>query len=169
MMYKSKRTIVSIAVAAALFIGYVIYAFSGSSPAGDDLKGWALLILKFIAVSIAAQIVAQIVIHVALAASVAAKEDRGDEGTIERIIAAETAEDEMDTRIMLRSSHVGYGIVGVGFVLTLIAAAFFSVSAAFALNMLLGVFLFSSLADSSVGIYLYEKGENGWAPGRDCT
>jgi uncharacterized membrane protein len=166
-MYKSKRTIVSIAVAAALFIGYVIYAFGGSSPAGDDLKGWALLILKFIAVSVVAQIVTQVVIHVVFAVSVAAKEDRDDERT-KRIITAETAEDEMDTRIMLRSSHIGYGIVGVGFVLTLIIIALFDVSAAFALNMLLGVFLFSSLADSSVSIYLYEKGENRWAPGRDC-
>jgi hypothetical protein len=159
MMIKSKRTLIGIAVAAVLVIGYIFYAMSDGSPAADDLKGWATVILIFIGISVAAQIVVQIAVHVVFAASVAAKEKDKDEKTIKRTIESEMAEDEMDERITLRSSHVGYGCIGIGFVLTLFALAFFEMSAALLLNILLMLFFLAMTVDGIVSIYLYEKGD----------
>ncbi|MCL1905054.1 MAG: hypothetical protein FWG19_02895, partial [Methanomassiliicoccaceae archaeon] len=155
MEFKSKRTIIGLAAAVILFIGYIFYAVGTNAPASDDAGGWALLMLKFIIVCIIAEIIIHVIIHAAFAASVASKEKGKDEGTIKRMIMNETRDDEMDKRITLVSSHVGYGVVGVGFVITLIAMAFFSVSAILALNIMLGIFLLSVLADSCVSIYMY--------------
>ena len=161
MEFKSKKTIVGIAVAVILFIGYIFYAMGSSAPADSDLKGWALLMLKFILVCVIAEIIAHILIHIVFAASIAAKEKCKDERTIKKIIESEMRDDEMDQRITLKSSHVGYGVVGAGFILTLIAVAFLNVSAILALNILLGVFFLSAMADSCVSIYMYEVGEGG--------
>jgi hypothetical protein len=162
MMLKSKRTAAGIFVATVLVIGYIFYALGDSAPAAGDLKGWARLILFFIGISVVAQIVTQIIVHVAFAASVAAKEGSKDEKVIKRVVESEMAEDEMDERITFRSSHVGYGCAGAGFVIALIALAFFDISAALMLNILLMVFFISMIAGSIVSIYLYEKGDVGW-------
>jgi len=158
MQFKSKKTIVGMAVALVLFIGYIFYALSSSAPADGDLEGWALLMLKFILACVIAEVIAQILIHIILAASVTYKEK--DESTVKKIIDNEMVEDEMDKQITLKSSHVGYGVVGVGFVLTLIAIAFLDVSAILALNIMLGVFFLSAMADTCVSVYMYEVGEN---------
>ena len=168
MMFKSKKTIVGVAVAGVLFVLYVLYALSGSAPASGDLKGWGLLMLQFITVCIVAEIITHVAVHAAFAASIAAKEKDKDKATIKNIIRSEMTDDEMDSRIMLKSSHVGYGVVGAGFVLTLVMIVFLDVSAVLALNILLGMFFLSVIADSCVSIFLYEKGENAWTPGRDC-
>jgi hypothetical protein len=159
MMLKSKRTLVGMTVAIILAIGYLIYATGGSAPAADDLKGWAILILVFIGISVIAQIITHIIVHVVFAASLAAKGN--DERTIKRTIESEMAEDERDERITLRSSHIGYGCIGAGFIITLVALAFFDITAALMLNILLMVFLVSMMVDGAVSIYLYEKGDSG--------
>ena len=161
MMLKSKRTVAGIVTATALMIGYVIYATGGSAPATDDLKGWAGLILMFIGVSIGAQIITQIITHITFAVSAAAKENCRDGKAIKRMIESELTEDEMDKRITLRSSHAGYGCAGAGFIIALIAIAFFDASAALMLNMMLVTFFLSMMAGAAVSLYLYEKGENG--------
>ena len=166
MMLKSKMTVVGMIVATVLVTGYLLYAMSDNAPAADDLKGWATLILIFIGISVIAHIVTQIIAHIVFAASVAVKEKDKDERTIERMIESEVAEDEMDERITLKSSHVGYGCVGVGFVLTLLALAFFNVTVSVMLNILLMVFFIAMVVDGAVSIYLYEKGDNGWICGR---
>jgi len=166
MLLKSKKTVISMVVAAVLFIGYVIYALSNSAPAGDDLSGWAFLILVFIAICVVAEIIVHIVAGAIFSASLSAKERTVDRRTIKRMILSDMNEDEMDERITLRSSHVGYGVVGVGFVLTLIAVAFFDISAALVLNLILAWFFLSQIANSCLSVCLYEMGENG--PGRDC-
>jgi len=168
MIFKSKRTVAGLIVAVILFIGYLIYAMGSSAPAADDLEGWALLILKFIAVCVVAEIMVHVIIHAGFAASIAVREGEKDENTIKRTIKAEMTEDEMDTNIMLRSSHAGYGVAGVGFIIMLVAIAFFGASAVLALNLLLGIFFISVIVDSSVSIYLYERGGNGWTSGRGC-
>ena len=159
MQFKSKRTIAGLAVAAVLLIGYIFYATGSSAPADGDAGGWALLMLKFILICIVAEIVTHIMIHVIFAASVAAREKGKDEKTIERMIISETKDDEMDRRITLVSSHVGYGVAGVGFVLTLSAVAFLGVSAILALNIMMCFFFLSVAVDSCVSILMYEKGE----------
>ena len=163
MQFKSKKTIVGLAAILILFVGYIFYAMSGNAPAEGDLEGWALLMLKFILACVIAEVIVQVLIHVVFAASLASKEK--DEKTVKKIIDNEMKEDEMDKRITFRASHVGSGIVGAGFVLTLIAIAFFGISATLALNILMGVFILSGIANTCVVIYMYEVGENGY---RDC-
>jgi len=164
MMVKSKSAVVGIVVATALVIGYILYAIGDSSPAADDMKGWAKLILVFIAISVAAQIVTQIIVQIAFSASVAAKENCDDKELIGRTVRSELAEDEMDRRITHKASHVGYGIAGAGVVLGLTAAAFFDISVALFLNILLMVFFISMTVGAAVTVYMYEKGNRGW----DC-
>jgi dipeptide/tripeptide permease len=96
--------------------------------------------------------------------SVTAKE--GDKAA-KKIVESETADDEMDKNITLRSSHIGYGVAGVGFILMLIAVAFFGISAAMVLNLLLGVFFLSAMTEACVSIYLYEIGDNRFKCDRD--
>jgi hypothetical protein len=158
MMIKSKMTIANIAVAAVLMTGYLIYICSGSAPAADDIRGWAKLILIFIGISVAAQIISHSASQSIFAASVAAKEKDKDKKTIKRIIRSETAEDEMDEEITLRSSHIGYGVAGAGFVLMLFLIVFFDMSAMLILNTMLIVFFVSSLIDSAVSVGLRETG-----------
>ena len=158
MMIKSKMTIVNITVAVVLMIGYLIYIGGGNAPAADDTREWAKLILIFIGISVVAQIISHIVSQAVFAASVAAKEKDNDKKAIQRIIRSETAEDEMDEDITLRSSHVGYGVAGVGFIAMLVAMVFFDMSAMLMLNVMLIVFFVSSLIDSSVSIVLRETG-----------
>ena len=158
MMIKSKTTIVNITVAAVLMIGYMIYICCSSVPAADDLREWAKLILIFIGISILGQIISHIASESAFAASVAAKEKDKDKKTIKRIIKSEMAEDEMDEDITLRSSHVGYGVAGAGFVLMLLMIVFFDMSAMLILNVMLMVFFLSSLIDSAVSVVLRETG-----------
>jgi MFS family permease len=161
MMLKSKRTAVGIAVATALVIGYLIYALSSSAPAADDVKGWAMLILIFIAICVAAEIIAYIIVHTVFAASLAAKEKCRDEHIIKRMIESEMAEDERDDRITLMSSQAGYGFVGICFVLILIVLVFFDISAALLLNVFLIVFFISAVISGGVSIFLYERGDSG--------
>jgi len=161
MMVKSKSAAVGIIVAAVLVIGYIIYATGDSAPAADDMKGWARLILIFIGISVIAQIITQIIVQIGFSVSVATKEGCEDEKLVMRTVRSELAEDEMDRHITYRSSHIGYGVAGAGFVTALIALAFFDISAALLLNGILMVFFASMMAGGAVSIYMYEKGENG--------
>ena len=156
--------IIGVAVALALFIGYVSYAMSSNAPADGDLGGWALLMLKFIAVCVIAEMAAQALVYVAFTASVASKEK--DERAVKKIIGNEMVEDEMDRHITLRSSHAGYGVAGAGFVFTLVAIAFLDASATFALNILMGAFFLSAMVAVCVSVYMYEAGGKGC---RDCV
>lgn len=156
MMTKSKMTAVNIIAAVAVMIGYIVYICVCDVPAADDMKEWAKLILIFIGINVAVQIVTHIAGDAVFAASVAAKEK--DKNIIKRIIRSETAEDEMDTDIALRSSHIGYGIVGGGFVITLVLIMLFDVSVMMLLNVLLMIFFVSSVIDSTVSICLRERG-----------
>jgi hypothetical protein len=159
MILKSKRILIGIAAATIVLAGYIFYALGNSAPPADDMKGWALAILIFIGISVVAQIVVQIMTHVAFAASVAAKEK--DKNTIKRMIESEMAEDEMDERITLKASHIGYGCIGVGFVIILFLLVFAEISAALLLNLILMMFFSAVLIDGIVSIYLYERGDSG--------
>ena len=160
MMLKSKMTAAGMAVAIILMIGYVFYALSDAAPAADDMKGWAWLILVFIGISVIAQVITQVAVHVLFAVSMAVKEE-ADDRSIKRIMRSEMREDEMDERITMRSSHTGFGFVGVGFVFVLIALAFFDITVGLLLNILLGIFFIAMILGAFEGMFLYEKGDKG--------
>ena len=158
MTFKSKRTLVSMAAGAALTAAYVVYALGGQAPAPEDLSAWALAMLVFIGIAVAASVVIQILFHIAYSVGVAVKERALSDKEVERIVEAETAEDEMDELVGLKSSHAGYMCAGIGFAAALAGLAFFGATAVAALHIMLGAVLIGSLAEGVISIKLYERG-----------
>jgi hypothetical protein len=157
MSYNSKRTIISLIAGLILTAAYAIFAFGTSAPASDDLKAWAVAMLIFIGIAIVIMIVIQILFHIAFAIGIAVKERQHDDKTVERIIAAEMAEDERNKIINLKSYHIGYICAGVGFVAALVALAF-GLSAVIALHILFGASAIGSITEGIASVYFYEKG-----------
>ncbi len=160
MTYKSKRTLTSIIVSAALYIGYIVYAMGKYQTDPENIKSWAIALLIFIGISIVAQIVIQILFHIGLAVGMAVKEEmkgNGESDEVTRNLNSSMVEDEMDKLIKLKSGRVGYICIGIGFVATLLAFAF-GLSNVLAINILFGSFAVGTIIEGSVSIHYFEKG-----------
>jgi len=157
MSYNSKKSIASMVTGILVVTAYIIYALSEHSPASDNLKSWAVVMLVFIGIGIAAVVIIQILSHIALTVGIAVKEREQDDKTVERIVASVLVEDERDKLINLKSSHIGYIFAGIGFVACLLGLAF-GISSVFALHILFGAFAFGSVIEGFAGIYFNEKG-----------
>ena len=160
MSYKSKRTIASMGAGALLVIAYIVYVSGGRAPQAEDLKGWATLILVFIAIGIAANILVQILFHIGYSIGVAINEkltEDKDDKEVERIISSAMVEDEMDAVIALKATRVGYILAGIGFVATLVALAL-GESVVVALHILTGSLCAGSFLEGCTSVYLYERG-----------
>ena len=158
MTFKSKRTITSMVAGAVLIIAYIIYALSSRAPIQEDVAMWALTILVFIGVAIFANIAIQILFHIAYSVGVAVKERKRDDREVERIIASETTEDELDRIINLKASHVGYIFAGIGFVAALAGLAFFGSSTVVALHIMVAALFIGNFVEGCVSIRFYERG-----------
>lgn len=160
MTYKSKRTLASMIVSTALYIGYIVYAIGKYQTDSGDIKSWAISMLIFIGISIVAQIVIQILFHIGLAIGIAVKEERngkGESDSATRNLNSSMVEDEMDKLIKLKSDRVGYICAGIGFIVTLAAFAF-GLSTVLAINILFGSFAVGTFIESGLNIYYFEKG-----------
>jgi hypothetical protein len=157
MSYNSKKTIVSMAAGVVIFAAYIIYALGSSSPAIENVKDWAKVMLLFIGIGIGALIVIQILFHIGCAIGIAVKEEGKSDKEIERIVSATVIEDEREKMINLKSAHIGYICVGLGFVAVLIALMM-NVAIVSALHILFGAFGLASIMEGFVSIYLYERG-----------
>jgi uncharacterized protein involved in response to NO len=157
MSYNSIRTIVSTVAGVILIAAYIIYALGTNSPAPENLKSWATVMLVFIGIGAAALIIIQVLFHIALAIGIAVREREHDGKTVERIISSSMVEDERDKIISLRSSHVGYICVGTGFIAALVALAS-GMAYVVALHVLSGAFAVGSIIEGIVSVYYYEKG-----------
>ena len=129
MSYQEKRTLLSIIISILMLVSYSIYAFGKAGMEHiNDLQFWARTILIFIGIGIVALIILQIVFHILMAISKAIRQklrdDVVDEEEIGRTMRVETAEDEMDKMIEMKSNRFGYTIMGLGFMAGLIAIAF---------------------------------------------
>jgi len=170
MSYKEKQTIVSILSGLLLLVIYSFYAFSKvqsgvASP--DDMKYWATAILTFIVIGIVAMIIIQIIFHILLSISIAVKSevqndsDPCNEQDIEKTIALEMVEDEMDKLIELKAMRVGFIIAGIGFVLSLISLVL-EYSPAVMLNIAFFSFSIGSMIEGIVKLFYYKRGiQNG--------
>jgi len=164
MSYSEKRSIVSIFAGIAVLVSYCIYVY-GKMNAGDaapsDLKFWAGAMLLFIIIGIVANIVIQIVFHILLSMSIAIREEvkngHSDDKEVEKKIAAEIIEDEMDKLIELKSLRVGFGVAGAGFVTALIFAYL-----GYPVNVMMNIMFFSfsggSIIEGFSQIFFYRKG-----------
>ena len=157
MTYKSKRTLTSMTTGLLLLIGYFIYATGNQAPAAEDLRGWAILMLSFIGISVVASIVIQILFHILFSVGIAIGQEGTDDKEVERMISSAMVEDEMDKAISLRSSHVGYICAGVGFVAGLAGLAL-NLLPVLVLHIMFVFFAVGSLVEGGISIYLYERG-----------
>ena len=157
MTFKSKRKIMAIIIGLMVWVFYIVFALSAQAPAVDDVSAWAIVILKFIGITVGVAIISQILFHVAYAIGVAAKERDQDDKQVERIISSTVVEDEMDKAVELKSSAVGYVCMGVGFVIMLFALAT-RLPFVWALHIQLGAIMLASVIEGIVSIYLYERG-----------
>jgi len=144
-------------VGALLLASYVIYAFWGASPAPDDLKAWAVVMLIYIGIGFVASIIVQVFYHLGLTISIAVKEKSCDSSEVGRIIKSSMLEDERKKLIELKSSHIGYVFVGFGFVAALVTLAA-GVPAIIVLHIMAGSFVFGSILEGCVSVYLNERG-----------
>ena len=158
MTFKSKRTITNMAAGVALAGGYTLYALGRKAPAEGDVSAWAVAMLIFIGISVVATIIIQILFHIAYSVGVAVKERAQGDKEVERIIASESAEDEMDKIVGLKSSRVGYICAGIGVIATFVWFAFFGTSAVVALHILGGAMCLSSFVEGCASLFFYERG-----------
>ena len=164
MSYSEKRAIVSILAGIAVLVSYCIYVYSKlktGEAAPDDLKFWAGTMLLFILVGIVVSIVIQIVFHILLSMSIAIREQiktgKSDDTYIEKKIAAEIIEDEMDKLVELKSMRVGFAVAGVGFVTALIYA-YLGYSVDIMMNIMFFSFSGGSILEGFSQIFFYRRG-----------
>ena len=158
MSYKVNRIVVSIITGIVIFAAYLLYANGDAAPADDDVKGWSMLILRYIVINIIALIAIQVIFHIVYAIGISVKSGCIDDENIERIIESSATEDEMDKLIESKSNLVGYVAMGLGFFAMLIGFAFFDLSIALALNIILAFFVIGSIMEGGVKIYFYQRG-----------
>lgn len=164
MSYQEKKVLVSVITGAAVMAAYCINAI-GKYQAGlvgsEHLKLWAVTMLQFIGIGIIAAIVIQIVFHILLSITIATKEairnGKCDDATIEKNIALEMVEDEMDKLIELKSMRIGFIVAGVGFVAALVTLAL-GHSSVLMLNIFFGAFSAGSLLEGLTQLYYYRRG-----------
>ena len=164
MSYQQKKAVVSTATGLLLLAAYILTVVSRlrtGLAAPDDLKFWAGTMLIFIGIGIVATIVIQIVFHILFSVLVAVKVkiEQGDceNPKIDRLIAREMVEDEMDKLIELKSSRVGYGIGGAGFLAGLICLVC-GLPAAVMINILYGAFSLGTATEGIAQLYYYKRG-----------
>lgn len=171
MSYQSKKTITSMVGGVLVLAAYCLYAFGRYSSgviAEGNLKFWAGTMLSFIGIGVVAMIILQIVFHIALSIGIAAKEqvcgqketnrdEKEMDKRIETTLEATVIEDEMDKLIELKSSQIGFGVIGVGFVGALILLVL-GYSTVVMLNVMFLSFLVGSLIEGAASLYFYGKG-----------
>ena len=171
MYYQEKKTITSIICGVLVLATYTIYGLAKYQASGlellNDLRFWATTMLVFIGGGIVLIILTQIVFHILLAVTNEVKKE------IVKQIANEAkckefadscqnleiseAEDEMDKLIALKAMRNSYLVVGVGFILSLVALAMQS-PPAIMLNIIFLSFQLGSLFEGFSQLYFYRRG-----------
>ena len=157
MSFNSKKSIASILAGVLVMTAYVIFALGQRSPALGDLKSWAIAMLIFIGISVAVVIIVQILFHIATVIGIVVKEQERDKNELDRRVSSMTVEDERDTLISLKSSHISSIVTGFGVVGALVGLAC-GASAVLALHVTFGSFAIGSIAEGVARVYFYEKG-----------
>lgn len=114
MSYQEKRSIAALIGTMLLMSAYVTYILlrihGGTLTWNADLNSWSKVMLIFMAISIGVMILIEITLAVINAALTRKKEDPD-------------FSDERDKLIELKAVRVSYGVVGGGFILSIVALA----------------------------------------------
>lgn len=113
MSNEEKRSVISIITVSLVYIGYCIFVYSqyksGSFNPVEDFRYWGTVILILIPVQIVLNIVITILFSIGHA-----------------IVTGDTEglsvpDDERDQLIKLKANTIGYGVTGVGFLISMIS------------------------------------------------
>jgi hypothetical protein len=165
MSYGEKKTIVSMVTGLLIMAAYCVYVIGKRQSSlidPVDLQFWAGTMLVFIGAGVAAMVIIHIVFHILIAISIAARETVAqgknmNAKAIDRTINAHFVEDEMDKLIDMKSSRLGFMIVGLGFITGLVTLVM-GLPPAVMLNIVFGSCYLSSLAGGILSIIYYRKG-----------
>lgn len=160
MSYQEKRTLVSIVAGVLILAAYCFYVFGkyqSGAASMSDLKFTAGTMLIFIGIGVAVMIVLQIIFHILLSVAIATKGRIKDDKDIEKAVAAEVTEDEMDKLIEMKSGRFGAAFIGAGFIAALVALLL-DCPPAIMLNILFLSFGVGSLLGGALSIYYYRAG-----------
>lgn len=148
MAYQEKNVIVSLLSTILIFAGYCWYVWhtyqAGQVNLTTDLRFWGLTILIFIPVSIAARIIILIVFHILNAIAT-----RGAE--------VDDLTDERDKLIALKAGQIGYVVVGVGFLGSMVSLVM-NQPPVIMLNIIFCAFNLAQVADELTQLYFYRRG-----------
>ena len=161
MTISSKNTIANMVAGLMIAAAYILYATSSRAPASTDIRAWALLMLVFIGIGIGATIAVQILFRIGMSIGIAAREqgktDAQIEEKIKETISCDDVEDEMDKLINLKSSHIGYIVMGTGFLFALIALALYA-PVLTAIHIQLAACVLGALVEGIMTVMMYERG-----------
>lgn len=116
-----------------------------------------------IAVGIVIMILVQVLLHVVLAISTEVKKELSKQTACVKILEPceeceiSNLEDEMDKLIELKASKCSYGLLGLGFVASLLSL-YFQQAPGIMLNIIFLSFLLASLLEGYLQLNFYKKG-----------
>lgn len=160
MTYQTKKTITSLVASLIILVSYCLSIYNyykAGNIIENDLQFWAKQMVTYIVVGVIVTIVLHIVFHIYLSINLAIKEEIKDDKTINRKIELEMVEDEMDKLIELKSMRVGYIVVSIGFVTSLVYLAFGG-NIVLVLNIMYLSFFVGSLTEGISNLFFYFKG-----------
>jgi hypothetical protein len=155
--FGSKRIIAGMAIGLIMLGVYLSFALGPNAPDTTDVAGWARAILLYIGIGVVAMIVAMILFHILYSILVAIWQRSADEKVVNRLISSTIAEDERDKMISLKAMRVGYRVIGVGILLSLIlfARGYPTVTV---MHVLLGVTFLGCFTEGVASVIYHEKG-----------
>lgn len=160
MSYQTKKTITSLVASIIILVSYCLNIYNHYKAGNiieNDLQFWAKQMVITIVIGVIVTIVLYIVFHIYLSISLAIKTEIKDDKEINRKLELEMVEDEMVKLIELKSLRVGYIIVSVGFVSSLVYLAFGG-SIVIALNAMFISFYIGSFSEGLTNIFFNFKG-----------
>jgi hypothetical protein len=138
---------------------YTVYAVSTGLVWSSDVKRVAVAMLVFIGIGVGAAILVQIGFHVFAAIRAAVREGGGDgdQERIDRLIASEMVEDEMQKLVAWKASRAAAVGAGVGIIALLVTLACGG-GTALGLHLMLWCCGAGSLAEGVMAIWFHQRG-----------
>lgn len=164
MEYKVRRIIMTLVVVGIVYLNFVlkVNGFLGNQGLEGfaDVKGTAVIILWNVLLMVILMIVGHILLHVigAIGASVKNEinpETRGQDIDLEELF--DDVDDEMDKLINLKSSQVGFIMVGLGFVLGL-ASILMDYQFGVMLVVMYSSFMLGEVVEAAYKLVMYHRG-----------
>jgi len=167
MSYQEKRIVASVVSGLLIFVSYCLYGVTKYQKMGEslltDLLFWATTMLFTIGLGIAVMIVIQLILHVYLAVSNEVKKEISKKiPNGKKMMSCEElemmdGEDEMDKLISLKASKYSFGMIGIGFVVSLVSL-YYHMPPAVMLNIIFVSFMLATLLEGILQLRFYRKG-----------